>query len=137
MIICMVVDDRNGILHKQRRLSQDRELRKDILREVGDKVLWMNTYSARQFEHPLAPEIRIDENFLEKAGAGEYCFVENVHLMDYLDEIEKIILYKWNRTYPSDMQMDFHPSELDLQMERSVDFAGVAHPKITKEVWVG
>jgi len=135
MIICIVIDDHNGLMNKGRRLSQDRELRKDILKEAGENPLWMNTYSARQFEHPLAEQIRIDEDFLDKAGAGEYCFVENLQLIDYIGEIEKIILYQWNRTYPSDMQMDFHPSEMDLQLERSCDFSGVMHPKITKEVW--
>ena len=67
MILAVCIDDRNGMLFNGRRQSQDRVLREDLVREAGGGPLWMNAYSARQFDPP--PEgLRTAEDFLEQAG---------------------------------------------------------------------
>ena len=47
IIICL--DDDNGMLFHDRRQSQDVKLRADVLQRLGERMLWMNAYSARQF----------------------------------------------------------------------------------------
>ena len=49
-------------------------------------------------------------------------------------EMQKIILYRWNRVYPADLYFD-----IDLKnwhIKESNDFAGSSHDKITEEVYV-
>ena len=70
MIIVVCLDDHGGMLFNRRRQSQDSCLRGRVLELCGEKMLWMNSYSAEQFSE-AAPNIRVAENFLEKAGAGD------------------------------------------------------------------
>lgn len=132
MIIIASVDDNKGLSFNGRRQSQDRILRKEILDETNKDILWMNSYSCKLFSD--AEKIREDNNFLEKAQMGEYCFVENISLKDYADTIEKIILYKWNKTYPADLYFDI-PLNKEWKLKSAINFKGYSHDKITKEVY--
>ena len=95
IIIC--VDDNMGMMFNNRRQSQDRALRERILEITKGKNLYMNGYSASQFTE--GSNIIVDENFLDKAQQGDFCFVENSDIRVYNSKIEKLIIYKWNRNY--------------------------------------
>lgn len=98
VIVC--VDDDMGMLFNHRRQSRDRVLIQRILEIAKGKRIFMNTYSAELFEGN--ENICIDDDFLKNAGDGDICFVENVALSGYIEKIDKIIVYKWNRRYPAD-----------------------------------
>jgi len=134
MFLITAVDDSGGLLFNQRRQSQDRLLRARILDLTGDAPLWMDAYSAGLFEPPAA-NIRVAEDFLDQAGAGEYCLLEDREAAPYLDKIEKIILYRWNRAYPGDFFFDIDLNE-GWRKISSTDFPGSSHEKITEEVYV-
>lgn len=85
MFLITAVDDSGGLLFNQRRQSQDRLLRARILDLTGDAPLWMDAYSAGLFEPPAA-NIRVAEDFLDQAGAGEYCLLEDREAAPYLDK---------------------------------------------------
>lgn len=135
MIIIICLDDRGGMLFNKRRQSQDVLLRQQILTETAGGRLWMNSYSAKQFAEESAANIVVDETFLDKARPGDFCFIENVAPSAYEDKIEKIILYRWNRTYPGDLYFDIPLEEHGWKLIETDDFAGRSHEKITKEVY--
>lgn len=134
MIAIVCVDDSLGMMFNHRRQSSDSILRKKIIEISYGSVLWMNVYSFEQFSDCDNTKIITDEKFAEKAGAGEFCFAENTDLSEYSYKIEKLIIYKWNRKYPSDMKFNF-PLD-DFKCIKSCDFKGSSHEKITEEVWV-
>ena len=121
------------MLFNHRRQSQDRVLRQDLLRETVGGVLRMNAYSLRQFKEP-PPNIQASEDFLEQAGPGEFCFVEDRDLLPWADRLEGLILYRWNRRYPADLYFTI-PLE-GWTLERREEFPGSSHETITKEVYV-
>lgn len=133
MIVILCIDDKNGMMFNRRRQSQDRVLREQVLRDTGKKSIWMNAYSAKQFADVNPSRLTVYEDFLEKAGEGEYCFVENLDLQSYHDRIEKVILYKWNRVYPADFWFQMDLSGWNL--EETEEFVGSSHEKITKETY--
>lgn len=135
MIIIACLDDANGMMFNNRRQSKDRILRDHILREVGTSNLWMNEYTKKQFDDGNGSNLMVDNQFLEKAVEGDFCFIENVDIMPYAEKIEKVMLFKWNRSYPGDF---FFPMEFlssHFVMTSTEDFAGYSHEKITKEVY--
>jgi hypothetical protein len=132
MILIACVDDRLGMLFHNRRQSQDRILRERILTLTQNSRLWMNAYSARQFAP--APQITIAENFLQQAEKGEFCFVENIDPALALPRLEKLILYRWNRSYPGDFFLKL-PLE-NWRKTASSDFPGSSHEKITEEIYL-
>ena len=133
MIIFVAIDNNNGTMFNNRRQSRDRVLCSKMLTIADGATFWINTYSQKLFIGFGGVEIADD--FLDRAGTGEYCFVENVPLAPYVDKIEKIYLIKWNRVYPSDTYFDLDMS-LGWNLQSAEDFEGLSHDKITMEVYV-
>lgn len=133
MILMVCVDDNLGMAFNHRRQSQDRVLRRKMLERAAGTPLWMSPYSARQFA-PLAENIRVAEDFWARAGAGEYCLTELQPPGAWLDRLEGVVLYRWNRRYPSDVKFDLPLEGFTLRARQ--DFAGYSHPQITEEVYL-
>lgn len=136
MIVIAVVDDNKGMMFNKRRQSKDQTLREKILELVGESKLWMNEYTYQQFSDCGIGRIQVDENFCDKAGTGEYCFVENISIAHAKADIEKIILFKWNRKYPSDFWFDIDLEGSEWKLSETREFTGSSHEKITEEVYV-
>jgi len=136
MIVIVCIDNNNGMMFNNRRQSQDCNLRKHILNLTKDSKLYMNSYSYEQFsEETNIKNIIVDEDFLNKVSQKEYCFVENISLSTYADKIEKIVLYKWNRNYPSDFKLDINVNE-GWNMIYTSEFEGFSHEIITEEIYI-
>lgn len=135
MILIAAVDDRNGMLFHHRRQSKDAVLRQKIIELSKGKKLWMNAYSQKQFQQENPPHLSVDEDFLSKAGPGDYCFVEDQPTAPAADRIEKLILFHWNRCYPGDFYLDLDPHGAGWQLETTEEFAGTSHEKITMEIY--
>ena len=136
MIICVALDDNNGMLFNNRRQSQDKILRDNLLNESKSSRLWMNEYSMKQFVEQIPENVVVDNDFMDKASIDDYCFVEDVLLANYENKISKLIIYKWNRVYPTDMYLDIDLSNGGWNMESTEEFVGNSHKLITKEVWI-
>lgn len=134
MVVMVCLDDKNGMMFNARRQSKDKVLRERIGELVGGNKLWMNAYSAKQFDAEQLPNIQIDEEFLQKAGTGEFCFVEDQRLADVEQRIEKLVVFRWNRVYPADQFLDLDITFGSWKILEQVEFAGHSHEKITMEV---
>lgn len=135
MIAIVCLDNNNGMLFNNRRQSQDCNLRKRILNLTKGATLYMNSYSYEQFsEEDNINNIVVDEDFLSKASEKDYCFVENVSLSVHANKIEKLILYKWNRDYPSDFKFNININE-GWKLVYAREFAGSSHEIITEQVY--
>ena len=136
MILIVCLDDKNGMMFNKRRQSKDVAVREDIAAMVGLGTLWMNEYSAKQFAEETAADmnISVNESFLDKAGPGEYCFLEGPGASAAEQKIEKIIVYKWNRLYPADVRFDILLD--NWKLDNASEFTGNSHEKITKEVYI-
>ena len=134
MYLILCVDDNGGMRFNRRRQSRDRALRRDVLDTAAGGAVWMNEETRRQFTEE--GQIRVDGDFLAKAGPGEFCFVEEGAVRPWLDKTEGIILYRWNRVYPADEHLDFDPAAAGWKLTERREFPGSSHEKITKEVYV-
>lgn len=136
MQVIVAIDDGGGLMFNRRRQSQDRVLRERILRLSDGARLWMNAYTRKQFDDAeAAGRIAVDENFLEKAADGDFCFVENAPVRPVLDRVERVILFRWNRAYPSDLRFDVDLSAPPWTLIETEEFPGYSHEKITEEVY--
>jgi hypothetical protein len=48
------------------------------------------------------------------------------------EKIKEIIVYKWNRVYPADVEFEMPAG---FVLESSTDFTGFSHEQITKEIY--
>lgn len=132
LIIC--IDTNNGMMFNNRRQSRDRVLIEHILDLIGNKKLWITNFSRELFENNNNMNLNIDDNFIEKIGKDEYCFVENIPPNILIDKVEKIILYNWNREYPADRYLDI---EIDKWIkETEVKIKGSSHEEIIEQIYI-
>ena len=129
IIVCM--EDHGGMMFNRRRVSSDAVVLQRILEISHGEKLWMSPYSAKLFE---GETVCIAEDFLLCAQTGDYCFVEDADISDCLEHIEELILFRWNRRYPSDLK--FSLSLDNWKRISTEEFAGKSHPLITQEVYV-
>ncbi len=130
VIVC--VDDKDGMMFANRRQSRDRELIKDVLAMCEKSKLWITPYSLSLFEGK-EDKVVVDEQMLDKAENEDYCFVETKELANYEDNIQQLIVYHWNRVYPSDQYCDIEYQLWNLIETEEIE--GYSHEKITKEVY--
>ena len=131
MVIAVCVDDKMGMLFNNRRQSRDRCVIDDLM-NIAEKV-YINGFSEELFEE-YKDRVVIDENFLDNAESEDVCFVENIDLEPYADKIDKVILYLWNRHYPSNLKFKVDLSDYEFVGE--TEFQGNSHEKITREVYI-
>lgn len=134
MTVIICVDDKMGTIFNCRRQSQDNILRERVLALSENANLWMSPYSQKQFRENDNRNICVADNYLFAAENEDFCFVEGVPLSAFSEKIDRIILYKWNRVYPSDETFDMDLSSWLLIS--SYDFKGCSHDRITEEVYV-
>lgn len=134
MRVIVFLDDKNGMLFNKRRQSRDQAVLEEIQMLCQGKVLWMNEYSFSVYGKMEGVEIRCRQDFLQKAGTGEYALVETDDLEEISKNIEEILIFRWNRLYPSDKKLELDLSSWQYTVEK--EFSGNSHKKITLEKYV-
>ena len=125
LIVCL--DDNNGMMFNNRRQSRDKILIENVLEICKGEKLYTNEYSSKLFPEKF---VEIFDS-MEEIGNG-YCFAENFTVNE--NDVEEIIVYKWNRVYPADVH--FNISLENWNLTETVDFEGSSHDKITREIYV-
>lgn len=134
MIVIICIDDDGGTMFNNRRQSKDVKLIEKVIDITKGSKLWLNKYSYDLFENTDTVNINIDESFLSEAQTGEFCFVENNAVKPFEKRIEKLIVFRWNRSYPYDRKFDIDFST--WQLVDSTDIVGKSHTKITMEEYI-
>lgn len=126
MRVFVCVDQKDGLLFNNRRPSRDRVVIEDIEKMLDGQDIAMSEYSAKLFEgydHVVVTEDFKDfENvFSEQANLEELAWNE-------------LIVYRWDKVYPSDVKLDIDLSSLKLKDVSTLQ--GYSHDTILKEVYV-
>ena len=112
MILVSCAENSLGLRFNHRRCSQDRALCRDLLEQAGGK-LWLARESLGLFGDFPQAELHV-------VAAPEI-------------RPEKLLLYRWNRDYPSDEKFQFPEGLWHLTEAR--EFPGFSHPVITAEYY--
>lgn len=143
LIAVVCTDKGNGMLFGGRRQSRDSEIYPEIVKMAEDSSgkLLLSHYSEPLFSdipefESLRSEGRVivDDNFPDKASNGDICFFEDIQPGRYIKKTERLVIYNWNRRYPSDTVLD-----TDLKKFRKTDtaeFKGSSHEKIKRITYV-
>ena len=132
IIIC--IDERRGMLFNNRRQSKDRVLLEDVKNIVGAKRILCSPFSEKMLTEAGVLHISTP-NFLDIASKDDFCFVEDVSIINYISRIDTLIVYNWNRLYPADLRFEIIPELFGFQKKSIFDFIGSSHEKITRELY--
>lgn len=127
LIVCL--DDDDGMKFNHRRQSRDQKVINDILNNLEGQKLYSDEESRILF-----PKNRLDIVYVSDLTDIEgYFFAESTSNIPEEKNIDNLIIYKWNRRYPSDEKFPIPYHE--WKMISSVEFVGKLHEKITKEIY--
>ena len=133
MKIALCIDDDNGMMFNKRRQSRDSELIKDLISLAGERKILILPFSEILFSG-YEDKITVSDDIISSAEDDDICFLENTDPAEFEDKISEIILYRWNRRYPSDLKFTLDLSGYTLKNQ--TEFAGSSHEKITREEYV-
>lgn len=126
LILCL--DDNNGMFFNHRRQSRDSKVVEDIVSSLDGNRLFINEYSKSLFESSvytvLSPK--------DEVCADDFYFCEDKPVADIMPDVQTVIVYRWNRVYPSDLNLDIDLTKFELLS--TCEFEGSSH-HITKEVY--
>ena len=91
----------------------------------------MAPYTAGLFPDGLPEGTVAAADFLDRAGAGDVCFVEDAPLAPHRARITCLYVFRWNRDYPADRRLDLDLSGWERTEQE--EFPGSSHDKITLE----
>ena len=135
MTVAVCLCDRGGMLFNGRRQSRDRVLLEHFMTLCGGSRVLISDFSTKLFD-AYSDRVSVLPDPFRSAKDGDVVFVENLKLSSVVDRIDKMIVYRWNRTYPADFYLDTPPEECGLVLSESREFEGSSHEKITEEIWI-
>ena len=127
MTIYICLDDRNGLQFNKRRQSRDSAVLEDIRSQLSGNLL-IEPFSEKLIREALIPYVLPPEN------AADY-FAEDIPSQEVLDNTKKLVIYRWNRHYPSDIRWEPDLNALGFVLKETIEFPGSSHEKITREVY--
>lgn len=135
IIICL--DDLGGMLFNNRRISRDIKVIEDILfQTVHNSRLFIQKKSEILFkDHINDSRIIVDDSMMDHAGEDDYCFIEFLPVTDFIASSDQTVVYRWNRTYPSDVRFDADQFLSQWTVVSEEEFRGKSHEKITKSIY--
>ena len=127
------VDDNCGMAFLGKRQSRDSRVLDDIISISSGSLVYMTERTKKLFPNTdFAIASEITDQIL---SSDEYYFFETESPIGYLDSIDEIVMYRWNRRYPSDLKLGFSPNDSEYTRVSVIEFIGTSHDLITKEVY--
>ncbi len=132
MTVIVCIDNARGMLFNKRRQSKDEYLIDDIRRLANGKMVYISPFSEKLLNRYSLPFKALD-NPLDGRERDDIVFIENIPLKEYIEDIDRLIVYKWNRDYPADLYLDIDTKNDGFKIKSRREFAGKSHEKITRE----
>ena len=133
MILAVCVDDRSGLTFHNRRLSSDRAVIEDLVNLSQPNTIWIGNSSAGLFKG-YDQWISVSDNVLDHRDG--FCFAEYGDFLKCRHYVDALILYRWNRLYPSDVKFPLEAFLSEMHLKNVTEFKGSSHACITREVYV-
>lgn len=127
MTLYICLDDRNGLKFNNRRQSRDSAVLEDIRRQLTGSLL-IDIFSEKLIREAGIPYVLPPET-------AEDFFAEDIPSDEILGKTSKLVIYCWNRHYPSDIRWKPDLAGMGFSLREITEFAGTSHEKITREVY--
>ncbi len=131
--VAVCVDNEGGMLFFGKRQSRDRVLITELIEWSAGRKIYISPFSKVLF--PDEGTAIIADDPIAECPEGGICFIENIDILPVIDSVGELVIYRWNRLYPSDKKLDIDPVSHGFILKEKTDFVGSSHEKITKEVY--
>ena len=133
MTVYVCLDDRNGMLFNNRRQSRDKAVLADLQAGLTG-VLFADGFSEKLLTGADVPWSPAPER-LTDLPMDSCFFLENRKPEEALEAASMLVIYRWNRHYPSDVRWEADMADWGFALTETTEFPGSSHETITKEVY--
>ena len=130
LIVCL--DENGGMTFNNRRQSKDKKIIEDVMKLTENHRLFVSEYTYKLFE---GENVVVDNDLLKNAKEDDFCFVEKEDVFEAIDKIKDVVIYNFNRSYPSDKKFPKTAVLNGKTLVETTDFTGTSHEKITREIY--
>ena len=134
MTVIVCLSDGGGMMFNKRRQSRDSVVIENLEELVGDGVVFISDFSINLFSDSALSVIAVSDP-LSAADGVDFVFIEDRGAKDFMSKIKRLVIYRWNKSYPADFKFDVEPVSSGMKLSQSVDLKGKSHEKITREIW--
>ena len=132
MILVVCLDACDGLRFNNRRQSRDRCVTERIKQLSEGKRLYISDSSKDLFADF---DCIVASNFLELAEPGDICFCETPIVCEFIENVEKLIVFRWDKVYPQDEKFPLNEFTAALPLKNTSTFQGYSHELITQEIY--
>lgn len=137
MNIILCLSKNKGFTFFNQRQSFDRNMISDMIMHVDNKKLYISNYTKKLFDNlkiNLENIFVLDKHNKEQIGEDDFIFIEKKEeLIFFENDPKEIVVYNWNREYPTDYYFEFDFSDYLKIKEECI--VGNSHEEITKIVY--
>ncbi|MFM1536559.1 hypothetical protein ABGF49_07165 [Helcococcus ovis] len=137
MNIILCLSKNKGFTFFNQRQSFDRNMIFDMIMHVNNRKLYISNYTKKLFDNleiNLENIFVLDKHNKEQIGEDDFIFIEKKEELIFFENAPKeIVVYNWNREYPTDYYFEFDFSDYLKIKEECI--VGNSHEEITKIVY--
>ncbi|MFM1515608.1 hypothetical protein [Helcococcus ovis] len=137
MNIILCLSKNKGFTFFNQRQSFDRNMISDMIMHVDNRKLYISNYTKKLFDNlkiNLENIFVLDKHNKEQIGEDDFIFIEKKEeLIFFENDPKEIVVYNWNREYPTDYYFEFDFSDYLKIKEECI--VGNSHEEITKIVY--
>jgi len=130
LVVCR--ENGHGIMFNHRRVSRDEAVLSDVRKIAPTRNLYCSEYSFRYWARGRNHPSLVITRQPDPSSEGVFVLEDSAMTPDELKTFRRIIVYEWNRDYPSDVKFEV-PNDYALVNES--EFIGNSHEKITRRVY--
>ncbi len=136
MTVIVCIDEQLGLSFRGKRQSRDRVLTRDAVKLAGERRILAANYSRILFdEAEIDTEkegIVFTDDPLGTAKDSDVAFVECDLDIREAARADELIVYSWNRHYPSDKKLDTAKLGKLFTLSDTFEFVGNSHDNLTR-----
>ena len=135
MILIFTLDDNNATQFCGKRQSTDSEVATHILDFANNAPIYMKEKSKSFFNTAIrsCSQFVFVDNFND-VPEDAVCFIEEVVSDEILNKVDLMLVYRWNRVYPSVVKDRLNLDDYTKHFIES--FKGSSHNQITTELYM-
>ena len=137
MTLILTVDDGFGLAFGAKRQSRDRELVRDAVRLANGRKIFAREYSRLIFEEAgvCGDALVFCDEPTKACGNCGLALLELCVKKSELESASEVIIYSWNRRYPTTAKLDIDYIKANFVLKEEYDFVGNSHEKITRRTY--
>ena len=131
--VAICIDERGGMLFNHRRQTSDVQIIDDMVERFGENGVFIKDFYAKLFQK--YENVTVSSFPISECSENALCFIENPEILNITDDVERIVVYNWCKSYPADEYFTLDLIDIGFIRISKEKFSTEYRQKVTREVF--